>query len=323
MLRAQALSLGLSDEAAASLADAKDAVREVAHRLHYHMRRASRLEGAIEAVREERSALHKGGNHTQEGLPLTESGPENEDAETRVREVDELREKLSAVRRAREREAIARAALESEHAALKTKLEELQRSVQLAAEARLKIETKASELSDQKKLLVREVKTTRRAIAKVQAELEAPDEESHRVLALRRVGLDKSGASNDAPGEKASTKSSDLGSDTDTSSDLIMSSASRYERLEDALKSQPSNASTSSGLGTTTDILMNSFAAASRSSGLSTPPPRKRSPKLNRNHSGAASLPAESSPFALICKRCSGTVEGPQFSTCRCSEPAL
>lgn len=167
-LRALAVAMGLSEEAAASLGEPKDAVREVAHRLHYHMRRASHLEGAIEALRDEQI-------------------PDDDDfkGSSRAREIDELRERLAAARRAREREATARAALQSEKAALKERLDQLQQKVEATAKARLKLETRASELADQKKLLVREVKSTRRSIAK----LEAVDDNQLRDLALQRVGF--------------------------------------------------------------------------------------------------------------------------------------
>lgn len=175
-LRALAVAMGLSDEAASSLGEPKDAVRELAHRLHYHVRRCSHIEGAIEALRDERVK--------------SDEGPEKRPS--RAREIDELRERLAAARRAREREATARTALESEKCALRARLEELQQRVEAAAKARLKLETKAADLADQKRLLVREVKATRKSIAKLEAQQQQgrQDVDQHlRELALQRVGF--------------------------------------------------------------------------------------------------------------------------------------
>ncbi|KAJ8598499.1 hypothetical protein CTAYLR_001366 [Chrysophaeum taylorii] len=203
-LRTLAVSMGLSGDAAASLGDAKDAVREVAHRLHYHMRRGSHLEGAIEALRDEH-VKNKGGSSA-----------------SRVREMDELRERLAAVRRAREREATARAALRSEKQTLKSRLDELQHRVEVAAKTRLKLETKAADLADQKKLLVREVKATRKAIAR----LDADDRRAGRHLrdlALLRVGLSRDGStstSQDSSMGDLATSSSDASSICNLDDDL-------------------------------------------------------------------------------------------------------
>ena len=307
-LREQAVSLGLSADAAASLRDAKDAVREVAHRLHYHMRRASHLEGAIEAIREEHWVKQQ-----------QEAPPDQKDATgksaTRIREMDELRERLAAVRRAREREGTARDALESEKAALRSKLAEVQARVSALATARVKVEAKANELQDQKRLLVREVKTTRRAVAKVDAEIAATSdpgvpEEDHRTLALRRVGLNKK-LSERPPGLNSE------GSD-DASTERETASLGAREKVDDILRGSGDYRDGSSS--STTALPTYTTAAPPQPSST---PASPASLGLPRSSSSSKDLASASAPFALICRRCGGTVEGPKFSTCTCSVPDL
>ena len=79
-LRQQAVSLGLSESSAASLREPRDAVREVAHRLHYHMRRAAHLGDAVAGAADQETS---GGG----------AGPSDEE---RLRTLDDLRERVAA-----------------------------------------------------------------------------------------------------------------------------------------------------------------------------------------------------------------------------------
>lgn len=83
--------LGLSDSSAASLRVAADAVREVAHRLHYHARRVARLEAARFAT-----------SATARRPPSSRGGV-----------LADLRERVAAARRARAREVTTRFAAEA------------------------------------------------------------------------------------------------------------------------------------------------------------------------------------------------------------------
>lgn len=305
-LRTLAVSMGLSSDAAASIEDPKDALREVGHRMHYYVRRASHLEGAIDALRDQKA-------------PRTAS---------RIREIDELRERLSAAKRAKEREATARAALQAEKTRLRSQLDELQHKVEVAAQARLKLETKAAELHDQKKLLVREVKSTRKAIAKtiqhIAALHDAPH--MHRDLALQRVGfLTSTDAgrlySTSDKSEESASSVSDQPAMTPSKSaeDLLVEADLRPKEEDDALASYPlvganpriSSTTSTASLGDANDPPNKLQDAKSDDS---PPPPTKQSPPAAQ-----ASPP----PLVLTCRRCSGTLEGPKLSTCKCDEPLL
>ena len=210
-LRAQAVGLGLSETSASSLREPRDAVREVAHRLHYHMRRVAHLEDALSSA----GPLAEGG---PEGGPATGKGarPEDdEDAEAaRSRKLDDLREKVAAVRRARQREETARLALEGARGDKRAALDAAQAGVATEARLRAAAETKAAELADQKRILVREIKQARKRAsdarslgAKLEArkdlgtlsgaglqDLEAHLGALHRDFALRRAGSSDGGS---------------------------------------------------------------------------------------------------------------------------------
>lgn len=267
-LRTLAVSMGLSSDAAASIEDPKDALREVGHRMHYYVRRASHLEGAIDALRGQKA-------------PRTAS---------RIREIDELRERLSAAKRAKEREATARAALQAEKTRLRAQLDELQHKVQVAAQARLKLETKAAELHDQKKLLVREVKSTRKAIAKTIQQLQ---EEPHMNLALQRVGfLTSSDASrlystSDQSEESSSVSDQPIMTPSKSNDDLLVEADVRPREEDDAVASYPL-------VGSDPRI---SPASIEASVGASPPPPQPQdSPPPPTSHQDSPPQPQDSPP---------------------------
>ncbi|KAJ1450553.1 hypothetical protein M885DRAFT_621614 [Pelagophyceae sp. CCMP2097] len=243
-LSAQARALGLSGDAAESLGDARDAVREVAHRVHYQMRRALQLRSAIDVARrrteEVQRAMARGplqGDDCDDAYAaaadaLAASAPSSsslgsstrsasatswemgavrvratsldsdsdgaDDAAARLREVDDLREKLHAARRAREREATSRAGLAADAAALRSDLEDLQQRVARTARARVLAEQRASELSDQKRILVREVRQVRKVVADATA-VSLPVADATAVASLPGDPGDHVGASGAAP----------------------------------------------------------------------------------------------------------------------------
>mmetsp|Transcript_10664 Transcript_10664/g.37551 ORF Transcript_10664/g.37551 Transcript_10664/m.37551 type:complete len:274 (-) Transcript_10664:182-1003(-) len=121
-----------------------------------------------------------------------------DDAAARLREVDDLREKLHAARRAREREATSRAGLAADAAALRSDLEDLQQRVARTARARVLAEQRASELSDQKRILVREVRQVRKVVADATA-VSLPVADATAVASLPGDPGDHVGASGAAP----------------------------------------------------------------------------------------------------------------------------
>ena len=279
-LRQQAVSLGLSESSAASLREPRDAVREVAHRLHYHMRRAAHLGDAVAGAADQETS---GGG----------AGPSDEE---RLRTLDDLRERVAAAKRARQREETARLASEGTRADKAAALDDAQRRVGDEAKSRVAAETKAAELADQKRILVREVKQTRKRAADAKAlgaELEARkelgtlglglddlevDEETHRELALKRAGLARD-TSSDGGGSDSCSLDGDLAAHARKNSS---------DRLDDLLRRATSQA---------------------RDAERPKPPPPRP--------------PAGASPFAKVCRRCGGTVEGPRNSTCKCAAPQI
>ncbi|KAH8052603.1 hypothetical protein JL722_10157 [Aureococcus anophagefferens] len=100
----------------------------------------------------------------------------------------DLRERVAAAKRARQREETARLASEGTRADKAAALDDAQRRVGDEAKSRVAAETKAAELADQKRILVREVKQTRKRAADAKAlgaELEARKE-----LGTLGLGLD-------------------------------------------------------------------------------------------------------------------------------------
>mmetsp|Transcript_9333 Transcript_9333/g.28202 ORF Transcript_9333/g.28202 Transcript_9333/m.28202 type:complete len:390 (+) Transcript_9333:340-1509(+) len=206
-LRAQAVTLGLSDSSAASLRVAADAVREVAHRLHYHARRAARLETAREAT-----------SATAQQLPSSRGGVladlrERAAAWTDVkprRHLGVVEDVLSlaqvaAARRARAREATARFAAEAHTARARNTLSDMQSAVAMAAHRRAAADVAATELADQRRILAREVRSAHarvcearglsstfatRAESTASCHMRDKAEVRRRDLALRRAGLD-------------------------------------------------------------------------------------------------------------------------------------
>ncbi|KAH8077306.1 hypothetical protein JL720_10024 [Aureococcus anophagefferens] len=175
-LRQQAVSLGLSESSAASLREPRDAVREVAHRLHYHMRRAAHLGDAVAGAADQETSGGGAGPSDEERLPTLDDLRSASPRKSAARGDGAPRERGHAGGQGR--------GPRRRPAARGRRGEERRRG-------------NGAELADQKRILVREVKQTRKRAADAKAlgaELEARKE-----LGTLGLGLTIWRSTRDAP----------------------------------------------------------------------------------------------------------------------------
>jgi len=184
-------------------------------------------------------------------------------------------------------------------------LEEASSSLQSAVLEKQDGQEKVAGLMSQKKLLIKEVKSLRKkeeehlaSIASLKSEVEALKNALEEKV--RQVPNSASNSEHDA----ATLASADQG----------------------AISESESQSSDSFGNSTRRGSVMATLGSVFKLKGNpdSSETANKTENGNNARHSTEDTTKTESSTgFVLNCYRCGGTVEGPQYSTCKCAEPAL